>query len=168
MELKKFLVGFNAPGKVKKPQKDLCIKLGVKPMSKYAEFLLPASLSPSSGSSLSSSLFKEGDYVDISGVSKGKGFAGVMKRHNFSGLRASHGVSIAHRSQGSTGQCQDPGKVFKGKKMAGRLGGGKVTVQNLQIASIQDSLIVVYGAAPGPSGSLLFLKNAVKKKRAVF
>jgi large subunit ribosomal protein L3 len=110
--------------------------------------------------------FVVGQYLDITGNSKGKGFAGVMKRHNFSGLRASHGVSIAHRSQGSTGQCQDPGRVFKGKKMAGHLGDSRVTVQNIKILLVdpQSNIIVVKGNnIPGFNGSYVFVRDAVKK-----
>ncbi len=105
-------------------------------------------------------------YVDITGYSIGKGFAGVIKRHNFKGLRASHGVSIAHRSQGSTGQCQDPGKTFKGKKMAGHLGAKRVTVQNMKIVlvDVEASIIAVKGNnVPGYCGSYVFVRDANKK-----
>ena len=104
-------------------------------------------------------------FVDISGTSIGKGFAGAMKRHNFSGLRASHGVSISHRSHGSTGQCQAPGRVFKGKKMAGHLGDSKVTIQNLQVVKtdVDRGLIMIKGAVPGAKGGWVTLKDAVKK-----
>lgn len=106
------------------------------------------------------SLIKKGDRVDICGVTIGKGFAGVMKRWNFRGLEASHGVSVSHRSHGSTGQRQDPGKVFKGKKMAGHLGVEKVTIKNLEVIIIdkEKSLIAVRGSVPGKSGSDLILK----------
>ena len=110
--------------------------------------------------------FVVGQYLDITGYSIGKGFAGVMKRHNFSGLRASHGVSIAHRSQGSTGQCQDPGRVFKGKKMAGHLGSSRVTAQNMEIVSIdcKNGIIAVKGNnVPGFKSSYVFVRDAVKK-----
>ncbi|CAI28081.1 50S ribosomal protein L3 [Ehrlichia ruminantium str. Gardel] len=110
--------------------------------------------------------FVENQYVDITGHSLGKGFAGVMKRHNFKGLKASHGVSISHRSQGSTGQCQDPGRVYKGKKMAGHLGNSKVTVQNIKVISVdkEKSLLVVKGNnIPGAQGSYLFVRDAIKK-----
>ncbi|WP_339048617.1 50S ribosomal protein L3 [Candidatus Mesenet endosymbiont of Phosphuga atrata] len=110
--------------------------------------------------------FAVNQYVDITGYSKGKGFAGVMKRHNFKGLRASHGVSIAHRSQGSTGQCQDPGKTFKGKKMAGHLGVKRVTVQNMKIVLIDNeaSIIAVKGNnVPGYCNSYIFIRDASKK-----
>ena len=103
--------------------------------------------------------------MDVSGTSIGKGFAGGMKRHNFGGLRASHGVSISHRSHGSTGQCQDPGKVFKGKKMAGHMGAVRVTTQNLQVVRTDSErgLIMVKGAVPGSKGGWVTVKDAVKK-----
>ena len=109
--------------------------------------------------------FSTDQYVDATSKSIGKGFAGVMKRHNFAGLRASHGVSISHRSHGSTGQNQDPGRVFKGKKMAGRMGGKKVTKQNLKIINVdeQNQLLVVKGSVPGKKNSIIFLKDSVKK-----
>lgn len=110
--------------------------------------------------------FAVNQYVDITGYSKGKGFAGVMKRHNFKGLRASHGVSIAHRSQGSTGQCQDPGKTFKGKKMAGHLGAKRVTVQNMKVVLVdkEASIIAVKGNnVPGYCNSYVFIRDASKK-----
>jgi large subunit ribosomal protein L3 len=100
-----------------------------------------------------------------SAPSQGKGFAGAMKRHNFGGLRASHGVSVSHRSHGSTGQCQDPGKVFKGKKMAGHMGAERVTVQNLKVVSVdtEDNLVLLHGAVPGSKNGWVFLSDAVKK-----
>jgi large subunit ribosomal protein L3 len=105
--------------------------------------------------------------VDVVGTSHGKGFAGAMKRHNFGGLRASHGVSLSHRSHGSTGQCQDPGKVFKGKKMAGHMGAERVTIQNLEIVAVddEDGVILVQGAVPGPKNGWILLSDAIKKKR---
>ena len=113
--------------------------------------------------------FEEGQFVDVSGNTIGKGFAGGMKRHNFSGNRATHGVSISHRSHGSTGQCQDPGKVFKGKKMAGRLGNVKRTVQNLLVLKVdkESNLIVLKGAVPGPNGSFLRLTDSIKGKKKI-
>ena len=105
-------------------------------------------------------------YIDASSISIGKGFAGVMKRHNFGGLRASHGVSISHRSHGSTGQNQDPGRVFKGKKMAGRMGSKKVTKQNLKIIDIDERnrILVVKGSIPGKKNSIVYIKDSVKNK----
>jgi large subunit ribosomal protein L3 len=104
--------------------------------------------------------------VDVAGTSIGKGFAGAMKRHNFSGLRATHGVSISHRSHGSTGQCQDPGKVFKGKKMAGHMGAVRVTTQNLEVVKTDADrgLLFIKGAVPGSKGGWVSVKDAVKKK----
>src|SRR3546814_8305593 len=103
--------------------------------------------------------------VDVSGTSIGKGFAGVMKRHNFGGLRASHGVSVSHRSHGSTGQRQDPGKVFKGKKMAGHMGTERITTQNLEVVrtDVERGLIMVKGAVPGSKGGWVLVRDAVKK-----
>jgi large subunit ribosomal protein L3 len=108
--------------------------------------------------------FVAGQYVDVSGVSIGKGFAGSMKRHNFGGLRASHGVSVSHRSHGSTGNRQDPGRVFKGKKMAGHMGHRQVTVQNLEVFGVDPDrgLILLKGGVPGPRGSYLRVFDAVK------
>ena len=116
------------------------------------------------GAKLSAEHFVVGQKVDVSGVSIGKGFAGAMKRWNFSGLRATHGVSLSHRSHGSTGQRQDPGKVFKGKKMAGHLGHERVTTQNLTVVKIdaERGLIFVKGAAPGPEGGWVEVRDAVK------
>lgn len=110
--------------------------------------------------------FKVGQYVDVVGTSLGKGFAGVMKRHNFGGNRASHGCSVSHRSHGSTGQRQDPGKVFKGKKMAGHLGAERVTIQNLQVVRLDSDkgLIYLRGAVPGHKGSFITMRDAVKRK----
>lgn len=114
---------------------------------------------------LNVSHFIPGQFVDIQGTSNGKGFAGVMKRWNFKGLRASHGTSISHRSQGSTGQNQDPGRVFPGKKMAGRMGGETTTVQNLKVIRIDtiNNLLLVKGAIPGRDNNLVYIKDAVKK-----
>jgi large subunit ribosomal protein L3 len=137
----------------------------VEPKRKIAEFRVdPENLIPV-GEEITADHYFAGQYVDVTGVSIGKGFAGVMKRHNFGGLRASHGVSISHRSHGSTGQCQDPGKVFKGKKMAGHMGAARVTTQNLQVVrtDADRGLIMVKGAVPGNKGGWVTLKDAVKK-----
>jgi large subunit ribosomal protein L3 len=117
------------------------------------------------GAEITASHFVPGQYVDVTGTSIGKGFAGVMKRHNFGGLRASHGVSVSHRSHGSTGQRQDPGKVFKGKKMAGHMGNVRVTTQNLQVVRTdpEQGIILVRGAVPGARGGWLLVRDAVKK-----
>ena len=110
-------------------------------------------------------IFKDVKFVDTRSKTIGKGFAGAMKRHNFGGLRATHGVSISHRSHGSTGQNQDPGRVFKGKKMAGRMGSKKVTKQNLKIIDVdlENKLLIVKGSVPGKKNSLLYLKDSIKK-----
>ena len=119
------------------------------------------------GTKITCKHFVIGQKVDVTGFTIGKGFAGGMKRHNFSGNRATHGVSISHRSHGSTGQCQDPGKVFKGKKMAGRLGNVKRTIQNLEVVKtiIEDDLILVKGSVPGPRGLYVTISDAVKLKQ---
>ena len=121
------------------------------------------------GDKVTVSNFIEGQFVDVTSSSKGKGFAGGMKRHNFGGNRATHGVSISHRSHGSTGQCQDPGKVFKGKKMAGRLGYVQVTIQNLKVLKIDNNkgIILVKGAVPGHKDSVLKVFDSVKKNQKI-
>jgi len=137
----------------------------VEPKRKLAEFRVDPENLVAVGEEITADHYFEGQFVDVSGTSTGKGFAGAMKRHNFSGLRASHGVSISHRSHGSTGQCQDPGRVFKGKKMAGHLGSVRVTTQNLQVVrtDADRGLIMVKGAVPGTKGGWVTIKDAVKK-----
>ncbi|MEM8981157.1 MAG: 50S ribosomal protein L3 [Pseudomonadota bacterium] len=137
----------------------------VEPKRKVAEFRVAPENMIDVGEEIIADHYFEGQFVDVSGTSIGKGFAGAMKRHNFGGLRASHGVSISHRSHGSTGQCQDPGKVFKGKKMAGHMGAAKVTTQNLQVVRTDSDrgLIMVKGAVPGSKGGWVTIKDAVKK-----
>jgi large subunit ribosomal protein L3 len=149
---------------VSKPQRGHFSKAKVEPKQKLAEFRVSADALIDVGTQLSVEHFVPGQYVDATGVSIGKGFAGGMKRHGFSGLRASHGVSVSHRSHGSTGQCQDPGKVFKGKKMAGHLGDRQVTAQNLEVVETdaERGLILVKGAIPGSKGGYILLKDAVK------
>ncbi len=141
-------------------------KAKVEPKKKVVEFRVSQDALLNVGDTLSVEHFLNGQYVDVTGTSIGKGFAGVMKRHNFGGLRASHGVSISHRSHGSTGQRQDPGKVFKGKKMAGHMGDERVTVQNLKVilTDPERSLIGVLGAVPGNPGGFVLIRDAVKKK----
>ncbi|MBK5946865.1 50S ribosomal protein L3 [Rhodobacter veldkampii DSM 11550] len=140
-------------------------KANVAPKRKIAEFRVSPENLIEVGAEISAAHYAEGQYVDIAGTSIGKGFAGVMKRHNFGGLRASHGVSVSHRSHGSTGQCQDPGKVFKGKKMAGHLGSVRVTTQNIQVVRTDPDrgLIMVKGSVPGSKGGWVTIKDAVKK-----
>ncbi len=137
----------------------------VEPKRKVAEFRVAPENLIAVGEEITADHYFEGQYVDVSGTSIGKGFAGAMKRHNFSGLRATHGVSISHRSHGSTGQCQDPGRVFKGKKMAGHMGAAKVTTQNLQVVKTDADrgLIMIKGAVPGSKGGWVTIKDAVKK-----
>ena len=142
-------------------------KASVLPKRKVAEFRVSEDAMLEPGATLAPSHFVSGQIVDVIGNSHGKGFAGAMKRHNFGGLRASHGVSLSHRSHGSTGQCQDPGKVFKGKKMAGHMGAKRVTIQNLEIVSVDDEngVILVQGAVPGPKNGWVLLSDAIKKQR---
>jgi len=150
---------------VSKPMRGHFAKAKVEPKAKLAEFRVSEDGLIEVGAELSAAHFVEGQYVDVIGTSIGKGFAGAMKRHNFGGLRASHGVSISHRSHGSTGQCQDPGRVFKGKKKAGHLGAARVTVQSLKVvASDADKgLILIHGAVPGHKGAYVLVKDAVKR-----
>ncbi len=137
----------------------------VEPKRKIAEFRVSEDNLIEVGAEITADHYLEGQYVDIAGTSIGKGFAGAMKRHNFGGLRATHGVSISHRSHGSTGQCQDPGRVFKGKKMAGHMGAARVTTQNLQVVKTdaERGLIMIKGAVPGSKGGWVTIKDAVKK-----
>ena len=140
-------------------------KANVAPKRKIAEFRVSPDNLIGVGEEITANHYFEGQYVDVSGTSLGKGFAGAMKRHNFRGLEASHGVSVSHRSHGSTGQCQDPGKVFKGKKMAGHMGAVRVTTQNLQVVrtDADRGLIMIKGAVPGGKGGWVTIKDAVKK-----
>ena len=137
----------------------------VEPKRKIVEFRVAEDNLIEVGAEIAANHYLDGQYVDVSGTSIGKGFAGAMKRWNFGGLRASHGVSISHRSHGSTGQCQDPGKVFKGKKMAGHMGAAKVTTQNLQVVKTDTDrgLLFIKGAVPGSKGGWVTVKDAVKK-----
>ncbi len=152
--------------RVSKPLRGQFAAAKVEPKRIVKEFRVADDAVLNVGDKLSATHFVVGQYVDASGVTIGKGFAGVMKRHNFGGLRATHGVSVSHRSHGSTGQRQDPGKVFKGKKMAGHMGDVNVTVQNLKVVSVDEArnLIFVEGAVPGSDNGYVFLKDAVKKK----
>ncbi|BBU54095.1 50S ribosomal protein L3 [Mameliella alba] len=137
----------------------------VEPKRKVVEFRVDPENLIEVGEEIIADHYFEGQFVDVSGITIGKGFAGGMKRHNFGGLRATHGVSISHRSHGSTGQCQNPGKVFKGKKMAGHMGSVRVTTQNLQVVRTDSDrgIIMIKGAVPGPKGSWVTVKDAVKK-----
>lgn len=148
-----------------KPLRGHFVSSKAEPAKKLAEFRVKDDNTVEAGYTFSVDHFTKGQHVDATSISIGKGFAGTIKRHNFSGMCASHGVSISHRSQGSTGQCQDPGKVFKGTKMAGHMGSKKVTVQNLVVHSLDvgNNLIFLKGSIPGHTGSYVFLKDAVKK-----
>ena len=150
---------------VSKPMRGHFAIAKVEPKRKIAEFRVDAENLIGVGEEITADHYFEGQFVDVSGTTIGKGFAGAMKRHNFGGLRATHGVSISHRSHGSTGQCQDPGKVFKGKKMAGHMGAVRVTTQNLQVVKTDASrgLIMIKGAVPGSKGGWVTIKDAVKK-----
>jgi large subunit ribosomal protein L3 len=153
--------------RVAQPQRGHFSKQNVAPKEKVREFRVAEDALPEIGHEVTAEHFVPGQKVDVSGVSIGRGFSGAMKRWNFGGLRASHGVSISHRSHGSTGQCQDPGRVFKGKKMAGHYGVDRVTVQNLEIVrtDAERGIILVKGAVPGHEGSWVEIRDAVKKVR---
>ena len=152
-----------------KPLKGYFAKANVEPKGKLAEFRVSEDCLLSVGDKLSVEHFVPGQFVDVCGTSIGKGFAGVMKRHNFAGLEATHGVSVSHRSHGSTGQRQDPGKVFKGKKMAGHMGDERVTVQNLKVVSVNadKGLIMVKGGVPGAENGWVYVTDAIKKSASV-
>lgn len=150
---------------VSKPLRGHFAKAKVEPKRKVVEFRVDENALVEPGAELIASHFVAGQFVDVVGNSIGKGFAGVMKRHNFAGLEATHGVSVSHRSAGSTGQRQDPGRVFKGKKMAGHMGTVRVTTQNLEIVSVDDAkgFILVRGSVPGAQNGIVLVKDAVKK-----
>jgi large subunit ribosomal protein L3 len=141
-------------------------KAKVEPKRKVAEFRVPAEATLPVGAEIGADHFVAGQLVDVVGTSIGKGFAGAMKRHNFGGLRATHGVSISHRSHGSTGNRQDPGRTFPGKKMAGHLGDRRVTTLNLKVVStdVERGLIMVRGSVPGAEGGYVLVRDAVKRK----
>ncbi|MBL4720753.1 MAG: 50S ribosomal protein L3 [Alphaproteobacteria bacterium] len=151
--------------RVSKPMRGHFAKANVEPKKRVREFRVSEDALLEVGSEIVADHFVAGQQVDVAGQSIGKGFAGAMKRHNFSGLRATHGVSISHRSHGSTGQCQDPGRVFKGKKMAGHMGDERVTVINLDIVStdVDRGLILVRGSIPGFKTGWVEIRDAVKR-----
>ena len=168
--------GYNAvqvgagKAKVKNVSKSLrghFAKAKVEPKSKVKEFRVAEDAVLAVGQEITADHYVVGQFVDVAGASKGKGFAGGMKRHGFAGLEATHGVSISHRSHGSTGQCQDPGKVFKGKKMAGHLGDVRVTQQNLVVmdTDVEQGIIIVNGAVPGAKGGYVYISDSVKRTR---
>jgi large subunit ribosomal protein L3 len=159
-------VGFGKikTSKLTKQMKGFYSKRSTEPKKILKEFRVKNISDFKEGNEIGIEFFKDKKFVDITAKTIGKGFAGVMKRHNFSGLRASHGVSVSHRSHGSTGQRQDPGKVFKGKKMAGHMGGKYRTIQNLEVikSDIENSLIFVRGSVPGSKNSFVLIKETAK------
>ncbi|MCI4664157.1 MAG: 50S ribosomal protein L3 [Neomegalonema sp.] len=159
--------GFAKAKNVTQPMRGHFAKASVPPKRKVVEFRVSPENMIEVGAEITADHFVDGQHVDVSGTSIGKGFAGAMKRHNFGGLRASHGVSISHRSHGSTGQCQDPGRVFKGKRMAGHMGDARVTVQNLIVvkSDVERGVIFVKGAVPGPKGGWVTIRDAAKRAR---
>jgi large subunit ribosomal protein L3 len=153
------------PRKVNKPEAGHFAKAGVTPRRFTVEIRTTDAAEYQLGQEITAETFTQGQIVDVSGTSKGHGFAGVMKRHNFRGLGAGHGVQRKHRSPGSIGACATPGRVFKGVRMAGRMGSARVTVQNLTVQAVdaEKGLILVKGAIPGPNGGLVLVKTSVKK-----
>jgi large subunit ribosomal protein L3 len=151
---------------VTKPQRGHFAKAKVEPKARLAEFRVTEDAVLPIGAEITAAHFLPGQYVDVVGVSIGKGFAGAMKRHNFGGLGASHGVSISHRSHGSTGQRQSPGKTFKNKKMAGHLGAARVTTQSLEVISTdaERGILMIKGSVPGSPGGHVLVKDAAKRK----
>lgn len=160
-------VGTAKVSRVSKPMRGVFAKAKIEPKIKMAEFRVSPENMLEVGAELSVEHFVAGQFVDIQGTTKGKGFAGAMKRWNFGGMRATHGVSVSHRAHGSTGQRQDPGKVFKNKKMAGHLGDETVTTQNLKVVAVDaaEGLILIEGAVPGNATSYVMISDAVKKAR---
>ncbi|HRE60690.1 MAG TPA: 50S ribosomal protein L3 [Micropepsaceae bacterium] len=156
--------GVTKPARVAKPVRGHFAKANVEPKRKLVEFRVSKDNLLAVGDELTADHFVPGQKVDVSGITIGRGFQGVMKRHNFAGLEASHGVSISHRSHGSTGQRQDPGKVFKGKKMAGHMGQVLVTTQNVEVVrtDAERGIIMVRGAVPGSKGGWVSVRDAVK------
>ncbi|MBR0658531.1 MULTISPECIES: 50S ribosomal protein L3 [Neoroseomonas] len=160
-------IGDAKPKNVSKANKGHFAKSGVEAPKKVVEFRVGSDAALEPGAKLSAAHFVAGQKVDVTGVTVGKGFAGGMKRWNFAGLEASHGVSISHRSLGSTGNRQDPGKTFKNKKMAGHLGVERVTTQNLEVAGVdaEKGLVLIKGAVPGAKGGYVLIRDAVKRAR---
>jgi large subunit ribosomal protein L3 len=152
---------------VTKPQRGHYARVKVEPKRKLVEFRVAADAVLESGATLTAAHFVVGQKVDVTGTSQGKGFQGGMKRWNFAGLEASHGVSISHRSLGSTGNRQDPGKTFKNKKMAGHMGQDRITTLNLQVArvDVEKGLIMIHGAVPGSAGTYVLVRDAIKRAR---
>ena len=157
--------GTRKPSRLTKADRGNFAKSEVEPKRKIVEFRVSPDNLIEVGAEITADHFVPGQFVDVTGTNQGKGFQGAMKRWNFGGLRATHGVSITHRAHGSTGQRQDPGKVFKGKKMAGHMGDERVTTQNLVVAKIDVArgLVMVRGAVPGSKGGWVLVRDAVKK-----
>jgi large subunit ribosomal protein L3 len=157
--------GKRRPQRTTQPMRGHFAAAKVEPKKKLAEFRVEADHLIPVGAELTADHFVAGQFVDVTGTSIGKGFAGAMKRHKFGGLRASHGVSVSHRSHGSTGGRQDPGKVFKNKRMAGHMGDVTVTTQNLRVvrADPERGLLLVEGAVPGAKGGWILVRDAVKR-----
>jgi large subunit ribosomal protein L3 len=157
--------GTRKPNHLSKAERESFARVQMEPKRKVVEFRVSADNLIEVGATITADHFVKGQLVDITGTNKGKGFQGAMKRWNFGGLRATHGVSVTHRSHGSTGQRQDPGKVFKGKKMAGQMGSERVTTLNLEVVQIDPDrgLVLVRGAVPGAKGGWVLVRDAVKK-----
>ena len=157
--------GSRKPSRLTRSERQNFAVSQVEPKRKLAEFRVSPGNLIDVGAEITADHFVKGQMVDVTGTNQGKGFQGAMKRWNFAGLRASHGVSVTHRSHGSTGQRQDPGKVFKGKKMAGHMGDVRVTTQNLKVVKtdVARGLIMVAGAVPGAKGGWITIRDAVKR-----
>ena len=157
--------GTRKPSRLTKSERQNFAVANVEPKRKLTEFRVSPDNMIEVGAEITADHFVAGQFVDVTGTSKGKGFQGAMKRWNFRGLPATHGVSVSHRSHGSTGQCQDPGKVFKGKKMAGHMGDERVTTQNLVVVQtdVERGLLMIRGAVPGAKGGWVMVRDAVKK-----
>ncbi len=151
--------------KLSKPEAGHFARAGVAPGTELVELRLDDVSDYSVGQELGADVFEAGESIDAIGTSKGKGFAGVMKRHNFQGQRATHGAHLVHRAPGSIGQCATPSRVFKGVKMAGRMGSDKVTTQNLIVvrADAEKNIVLVKGSVPGAKGGTVIIRNAIKK-----
>jgi len=160
-------VGTRKRSRVSKSEQQKFAVANVEPKRKLVEFRVSPENLIAVGAELTADHFVPGQIVDVTGTSQGKGFQGAMKRWNFSGLRASHGVSVSHRSHGSTGQNQNPGKVFKGKKMAGQMGSERITTQNLTVVQtdVERGLVMIKGAVPGSKGGWVLIRDAVKRVR---
>jgi large subunit ribosomal protein L3 len=161
-------VGFTKPSRLTKPEAGHFAKAGVEPGKHLVELRLDETGAYRVGEQLTAELLTAGERVDVTAISKGKGFSGVMKRHNFAGLGASHGAHKVHRAPGAIGACATPSRVFKGTRMAGRLGGQQVTTLNLEVvqADAERDLVLLKGAVPGPRGGLVLIRDAIKSGKA--